>query len=617
MGNANCIKPEYMAWTRTAIDELVKMGSVATWEDHVATGHGRGDRPHCVMPLLVGEKGSSTPEALKLRLIHDCRFINLFVEKRHFTLERLSNYLKQLREGDKQIVIDITSAYHHVEIAARFRTLLGFWFEGRYYVYNCLPFGLAISAYVFCMFTAITAESLRRSNLTTALMVYIDDFLASIGQQQDKARAQAVVEQIRSFGWHLSEDKLDLRMGTCIKGLGFILDTASMTVDLPEARRVKLIATAKHISANHERLRARVVCKLIGQIQSCQPAWGLVCRLRSRYLTLTVLPAARGGDYSIFVSISRKALEEVKRFENSVTQFKPQPMQPHFRAANYILTCDASVRAVGAIVTKSPEGNPSNGHIFRELNENERRWGSTLREMTGYEHAVTTLSRRQSLNGSMIEIVGDSQSAGIIFGKGGSQVVDEETGELLITETLLRIFEVAEVAGFEVRFRWVRRSALQEADDLSKFKDRMDFSLNPSAIRDMRAQFGPWDIDRFAAPHNTTCSRFNSLFDTANAEAVDALSQDWSEDINFVLPDFHAISKILDHIERCNARAILVVPEWPKAHWWPRLWSGAWARRLRRVVYLPADSLRPNNEFCFFGASFHSRALVLELVCLH
>jgi hypothetical protein len=219
MGNANCIKPEYMAWTRTAIDELVKMGSVATWEDHVATGHGQGDRPHCVMPLLVGEKGSSTPEALKLRLIHDCRFINLFVEKRHFTLERLSNYLKQLREGDKQIVIDITSAYHHVEIATRFRTLLGFWFEGRYYVYNCLPFGLAISAYVFCMFTAITAESLRRSNLTTALMVYIDDFLASIGQQQDKARAQAVVEHIRSFGWHLSEEKLICVWGPVSKAL--------------------------------------------------------------------------------------------------------------------------------------------------------------------------------------------------------------------------------------------------------------------------------------------------------------------------------------------------------------------------------------------------------------
>jgi len=616
-GNANCIKTEYMEWTRTAINELVQMGSVATWEKHVAAGHGHGDRPHCVMPLLVGEKGSSTPEALRLRLIHDCRFMNFFIEKRHFTLEKLPDYLKQLCQGDKQIVIDITSAYHHVEIAARFRTLLGFWFEGQFYVYNCLPFGLAISAYVFCMFTAITAESLRKSNLTAALMVYIDDFLASIGQQQDESRTRAIVAHVRSFGWHLSEEKLDLRMGTCIKGLGFILDTSVMTVDLPEARRKKLVATAKYISANNERLRARVVCKLIGQIQSCQPAWGLVCRIRSRYLTLAALPAARAGDYSMFVSVTGKALEEVKRFEINASKFKPQPMQPHYRPADYILTCDASVRAVGAIVTKSPAITPSNGQIFRELHDNERGWGSTLREMTGYAHAVATLSRRQNLSGAMIEIVGDSQSAGIIFGKGGSQVVDEETGELLITEALLRIFELAEEVGFEVRFRWVRREALQEADDLSKFKDRMDFSLIPTATQGVRAEFGPWDIDRYAATHNTTCGRFNSLFDTERAEAVDALSQDWCEGLNFVLPYFHAISKILDHIERCNARTILIVPEWPKAHWWPRLWSGAWARRLRRVIFLATNSLRPNNEFCFFGAFFLCRTIVLELERLH
>jgi len=147
--------------------------------------------------------------------------------------------------------------------------------------------------------------------------------------------------------------------------------------------------------------------------------------------------------------------------------------------------------------------------------------------MTGYAHAVATLSRRQNLSGAMIEIIGDSQSAGIIFGKGGSQVVDEETGELLITEALLRIFELAEEVGFEVRFRWVRREALQEADDLSKFKDRMDFSLVPTAMQGVRAEFGPWDIDRYAATHNATCGRFNSLFDTERAEAVDALSQDW------------------------------------------------------------------------------------------
>jgi hypothetical protein len=179
--------------------------------------------------------------------------------------------------------------------------------------------------------------------------------------------------------------------------------------------------------------------------------------------------------------------------------------------------------------------------------------------MLGCAHAVSTLVRHHGkrLKGKVVEIVGDSRVAMFVFRNGGSQRVDPETGELELLEALLSILGDADEYGFEVLFRWVPREEIEAADALSKVADRMDFSLNPSAIRDMRAQFGPWDIDRFAAPHNTTCSRFNSLFDTANAEAVDALSQDWSEDINFVLPDFHAISKILDHIERCNARAIL------------------------------------------------------------
>jgi len=44
-----------------------------------------------------------------------------------------------------------------------------------------------------------------------------------------------------------------------------------------------------------------------------------------------------------------------------------------------------------------------------------------------------------------------------MFANGGSQVVDERTGLLLVLEALLGIFAVAERVGFEVWFRWVRR----------------------------------------------------------------------------------------------------------------------------------------------------------------
>jgi hypothetical protein len=58
-------------------------------------------------------------------------------------------------------------------------------------------------------------------------------------------------------------------------------------------------------------------------------------------------------------------------------------------------------------------------------------------------------------------------------------VADEETGILLIKETLLDLLTVADADGADVRFRWVRREYVHDADDLSKFGDRMDFGLRP------------------------------------------------------------------------------------------------------------------------------------------
>ena len=62
------------------------------------------------------------------------RYINGFLNKIPFSMERLKDFVKQLRPRDRLFAIDISSAYHHVMIAPRFRTLLGFTFEGVDYV---------------------------------------------------------------------------------------------------------------------------------------------------------------------------------------------------------------------------------------------------------------------------------------------------------------------------------------------------------------------------------------------------------------------------------------------------------------------------------------------------
>jgi hypothetical protein len=114
---------EQLEWARGAVAELEQFGAVSKWSDVRSEGTASSPRPQ-------------------------------FLEARPFKLEQLPGFVKQLQRNDRLFVADITSAYHHVVIAKRPRTPLGFTFDGIDYVYTCLPFGLSASAYVFCEFSA-------------------------------------------------------------------------------------------------------------------------------------------------------------------------------------------------------------------------------------------------------------------------------------------------------------------------------------------------------------------------------------------------------------------------------------------------------------------------------
>ena len=607
----NNIKTENEEWARRAIQELTKHGAVSTWKEHVASGLGTGDRPHMVMALLVTPK-SGKPG--KFRLIHDCRPLNVLLEKWSFKMERLSDFVKELDELDRLFSIDIQSAYHHVEIMPRFRTLLGFTFDNVDYVYNCLPFGLSTSAYVFCRFTSVTARALRLSELVTALIVYVDDIGGSIGKVLDRKRMDDILKLTRSFGWVLAPEKIVDALAHRLQLLGFVLDTTTMTIEVPEVRQAKLVAAADFVLARRLKVPARNVCQVVGQVLSMQLALGLVCRLRSRYLMLTVRAAAVAGDYNMMVTVAGRALDELTLWREQASTLEPAPMRAHRKRPDYVLECDASDHALGAIVVKAPgiRQRMVGAQFYRRLRANEVLWGSLLRELTGYRDAIRTLARRTELKKSTVSVVGDAKSATYIFANGGSQVVDQATGTLMLTEVLLDILNEAEDGGYEVQFRWVRREEIQDADDLSKFVDTMDFSLTPSSKKYVLRAFGPVDIDAFAAPHNAVLPRFFARFDAHTAEAVDSLAQDWSSDALFVLPDFHKIAEVLDIIERDDAEATLVVPVWSSKAWWNRLWSGAWSARRGKFEFLAGSVLVANNEHCFFGTAFASQLLVLR-----
>ena len=143
-----------------------------------------------VMPLIAEPKPGRSG---KFRLNHDAYVRNDYLVRPVFKMERLADFVKQLGRDDLLWSIDLQNTYGHVEVNERFRTLLGFRFEGVDYIYNCLPFGLRTSAYAFAKLTAVTAEELRWRGLMSALIVYLDDFGGSSGPVKDHERMAAIV----------------------------------------------------------------------------------------------------------------------------------------------------------------------------------------------------------------------------------------------------------------------------------------------------------------------------------------------------------------------------------------------------------------------------------------
>jgi hypothetical protein len=142
-------------------------------------------------------------------------------------------------------------------------------------------------------------------------------------------------------------------------------------------------------------VRVRDLCKLIGQIISLELALGIVCRIRSRY----------------------RALNELRLWAGSLNHIPERPMRASIRRADVVIESDASDHALGVIITECFDPSLVGKHIWRRLLPHEVAWGSTLREMTGYNHATEVLSRLINLRDKVVLIVGDAQSAKYVFAR--------------------------------------------------------------------------------------------------------------------------------------------------------------------------------------------------------
>ena len=68
-------------------------------------------------------------------------------------------------------------------------------------------------------------------------------------------------------------------------------------------------------------------------------------------------------------------------------------------------------------------------------------------------------------------------------------------------------------------------------------------------IQQLDKMWGPHTVDRFVSENTTQLERYNSLFHDPGSEAVDALSQNWSMENNYINAPFWMLNKIVKKIK--------------------------------------------------------------------
>ena len=161
------------------------------------------DQLHNVLPLNVNVKKSNG----KLRLIFNVMFINDYMSIPKFKYPQLHREGREIfGESSHAYAIDISQAFYHIEIDPGFHKFLGFFWEGKFYCWQMMPFGVSFGPWLFDRVLTPVVDKLKKDGLR--LMTFCDDIM---GGNKPQSRASEDSPRLKTFlqlhGYIVQESK--------------------------------------------------------------------------------------------------------------------------------------------------------------------------------------------------------------------------------------------------------------------------------------------------------------------------------------------------------------------------------------------------------------------------
>lgn len=502
---------------------------------------------------------SSNHRSTKDRLIFDMAKLNKSINRKKFTMTKISEIIPHLYENNFACSFDIKKAYFHIPINDKYKKYFSFKFNNTKWEFNAMPFGLNTAPYIFTKFISPILEYLRK-HYNIIIFSYIDDFLV-LGKSQNNLTKdiKTTIDLFEELGFLLNTEKSQLTPTQEISFLGidFNLEKKTMCNSQRLIDKVRKQATDLYNQQHINRLEIERFIGL-GNFMTTYMKNGRhylhpIIKIANFYLPRTnrkkLLP-------------NRKDLQEELKHWTEENSFHKVPI------ANILpqisLEVDSSKSQWGATLilensNLTYQGQWSKAEASHHINQ---------KELLAVLRALEKMP--QEIQNIHLQINNDNTTAISTLNKMGSHrsAIRQQITSQILQELTKRncTYEAHHIPGSKVVL----------ADFLSREEHLLptEIQISESAFHNLTKNLNiKPQIDIFATRFNTKTTNYHSSIQDGQAEHINTFTSKWSNyKIIYAFPPPNLIHKILYKWKKeKKGIMLLIAPDWPTQAWYSPL----------------------------------------------
>ena len=203
-------------------------------------------------------------------MILNLKKFNNYIDKHKFKMETLNSMLDMVQQNSWMTSVDLSDAYLVIPLLCKHSGYLKFIWRNIVYKYIVMAFGLTSAPRKFTKLLKVLLSWLCR--LGHLVSMYLDDSL-QVGVTFDEClySTQVTYNFLISAGFIPNEKKSQLVPSQVITILGFVINSVTMTISLPDSK-TKCMLDLISAALDNPTMSIRQLAWLIGKLISCFPA---------------------------------------------------------------------------------------------------------------------------------------------------------------------------------------------------------------------------------------------------------------------------------------------------------------------------------------------------------